>query len=85
MGVVGHTLFGGPLFHALCHHVGHFAVESCTIVNHIDHFLKDVFRQIPIHLLSVEDLASEVFGRSFIRGLHFERLFLKCFAYNLKS
>ena len=71
VGVVGYALFLSPLHHASSHVVGNVALKACAIVYHVDHLLIDFLRQILIHLLAVEHLATEILVRSLTWYLNF--------------
>ena len=85
VGVVRHTILGGPLFHTLCHCIGYIAVETCTIVHHVDHLLIDVLGQVLVHFFTIEDLATKILSWSFHWCFYVERLLLESLTDNLKS
>ena len=55
VGVVGDTILCGPLLHAGSDNIGNLTIQTGTVVHHVDHLLKDILRQILVHLLTVED------------------------------
>ena len=83
--VVGHAHLHSPLLHACCHGVGYRAVQSCTIVHHVNHGVVDFLRQVLIHLLTCEDVLAEIL-RGALRGhLHVEGALLERLFYYLES
>ncbi|MBR6130199.1 MAG: 50S ribosomal protein L24 [Bacteroidaceae bacterium] len=64
--------------------VGH-TVEADTIVDDIYHFIINVFRQVFIHLLTIEDVFAKVLARSLRWCFYVKRLLLERLADNLKS
>ena len=85
MCVVCHAILLSPLHDAFGHSVGHGPFQTGAVVHHIHHLLIDIFWKILIHLLTIEDMLAEVFGRSFTGCSHAERLLLKSFTDNLES
>ena len=85
VGIVGHSVVDGPLLHAGSDTVGNGEVETGAVVHHVHHRLVNFFREIFVHLLSVEDLASEILRGSLTGRFYVERLLLEGFADNLKS
>ena len=83
VGVVCHALFLSPLHHACCNVVGNMTVEACAIVHHVNHLLIDILWQILVHLLAVEDLASEILVRSLTWFYYFQGLLLESLTYYL--
>ena len=83
--VVGDAILGSPLFHASGYGIGYLSVESGTIVHDIYHFFIDVFGQILVHFLAVEDFLTEITGRSLCGGFYVEWLLLESLTDNLKS
>ena len=65
VGIVGDAHLLGPFLHAFSHRISDASVETGTIVHHIDHLVVDLCREVLKHLLAVEDVFAEIFGRSF--------------------
>ncbi len=85
MGVVCHPVLRGPLLHAGSHGVGHLALEASPILNDVNHLHVHVLGQVLVHFLTVEDLLSEILGRTVCGCFYVERLLLESLADNLKS
>ena len=85
MGVVGDTILCGPLLHAGSDNIGNLTIQTGTVVHHVDHLLKDILRQILVHLLTVEDFLAKVLSGSFTWSFYVEGLLLECLTDHLKS
>ena len=85
VGVVGGAHLLGPVLHAVGHGIGDAAVEACPVVDDIDEFVIHVCWQVLTHLLAVEHVLAEVFGRALGRCRHFYGLLLEGLLYDLES
>ena len=85
VGIVGGAHLQGPLFHTLSHCICDASVQTRTMVHHVDHLVIDIGRQVFVHLLTVEDVLTEILGRSFGGCFHLDGLFLEGLFHDLKS
>ena len=85
VGIVCHAILRCPLLHAGSNGIGHLTVQTGAIVNHIYHLLVHVLRQVLVHLLTGEDLLSEILIRSLTGCFYVEGLLLEGLTDNLKS
>ena len=75
----------GPLLHAGSYCVGYRAVQAGTVIHHVNHLVVDVFRQVFVHLLTIEHILAKILRRTFVGHFHVECTFLERFFYYLKS
>ena len=85
MRIVCHTFLGSPLFHTCSYCIGDSAIQTCTIIHHVNHLLVHVLRQVLVHLLTVKDLFAKVLSGSLTGCFYVEWLLLECLTDNLKS
>ena len=76
--VVCDTILLCPLLHASGNGISNRAVEWHTVVNDVHHLVVNLRWQILIHLLTIEDILSEILRRALFRHFHFYRFFLRC-------
>ena len=85
VGVVGSSLFQGPFLHACSHSIGYFAIEGSTVVDTVDQFLINLFRQILKHLCPVEDQLAIILGRTLCLCWSLDSLFAESCLYHSES
>lgn len=66
MGIVGSTLFHGPLFHAGGHTVGILAAQGRSVVDGIDDGIIGSLGEVFGHGSTTEDVFSKEFRRTFL-------------------
>ena len=74
-----------PLLHAGSNSIGNGPVETCAIINDVNHLLVHILRQVLVHLFAIENLLAEILARSLTGYFYVERLLLECLTDNLKS
>lgn len=74
-----------PLLHAVGNGIGDAAVQTGTVIHHVNHLVVDVGTQVFMHLLFVEDILSEILRRALLGSLHFHSSFLESLLDDLKS
>ncbi len=85
VGVVGHSVLLCPQHNTGSYSVCHLAVETHTVLNDVHHLLVYVLGKILVHLLTVENLLTEILSWSLTRYCYVKRLLLESLFYDLES
>ena len=83
--IVGYAILNSPLLDTSGNSIGYRTVETCSIVDYVNELLINILREILLHLLTVEDILTELLIGAFLRCLYGEGALLECLLYNLKS
>ena len=83
--IVGDTHLHRPFLHTVSNSVGNAAVQTGTVVYHVNHLLVDIRGQVTEHLLFVEDILTEILRWSLFRYGNIEGSLLESLLHNLKS
>ena len=82
---MSNAILGSPLLDTSSYSVGNGTIESCAIINYVNHLLVHVLWQVLVHFLTIEDLLAKILARSLTWCFYIEWLLLKSLTDNLKS
>ena len=66
VGIVCDSVLDSPGLDTFSHFVGYGTVERCSVINDVTHLFIYLRRKVLTHFLFVEDIFSEVLGRTFL-------------------